>query len=186
MKGERVSSTSRNSDPIYAARLPARASFLPPHERRVVAGIETAPDYSRRREGLFGEQVRHYNLVAREISSPALTITPYVSAELEGAILLACGEESVSIREGIPTIVKGREFRVSRSADLFFGGTITELTPGDYSAGDTIVDKVSGRVYLELDNGRAIHVGVIGLFMAGRSPSCVDWRVVQATKSAGR
>jgi hypothetical protein len=163
-------------------RLPARASILPPTERRTIAGIETTPARLPTSEGLFSGQVRHYNLVARAISSPALTLAPYVSAELEGAILLACGEGSVDTREGVPSIVRGREFRVSRSADLFFGGTITELAPGMYSVGDTIVDRGSGRVYLELDRGGATHVGVIGLFMTGRLPSCVDWRVLEAAR----
>jgi hypothetical protein len=182
MKSSQPASTSRNSDPIYSARLPSRASTLPSTERRIISGIETGPARSSTNDGLFGGQVRHYNLVSRPVSSPALTLSPYVSAELEGAILLACGEGSVDTREGVPSMVRGREFRVSRSADLFFGGTITELAPGVYSAGDTIVDRASGRVYLELDRDGVTHVGVIGLFMTGRLPSCVDWRVVEAAQ----
>lgn len=179
MKQAHGASVSRNSDPIYGARLPSRASILPPTERRVIAGVETSQDCTRTDTGLFGREVRHYNLIAREISAPALTLDSYQSAELEGAILLACGEGSVDIREGLPSIARGREFRVFRSADLFFGGTINTLTPGKYSVGDTIIDRDSGRVYLELERAGTTYVGVIGLFMTGRLPSCADWRVIE-------
>lgn len=179
MKQAHAASVSRNSDPLYGASLPSRAGILPPTERRVLAGVETSRDYTRTDKGLFGREVRHYNLIAREISTPALTLDSYHSAELEGAILLACGEGSVDIREGLPSITRGREFRVARSADLFFGGPINSLSPGIYSVGDTIVDRRSGRVYLELEKAGITYVGVIGLFMAGRLPSCVDWRVIE-------
>lgn len=179
MKQSHGASVSRNSDPIYGASLPNRASILPPTERRVIAGVETTQDYTRTDKGLFSREVRHYNSIVRAISAPALTLDAYQSAEIEGAVLLACGEGSVDLHEGLPSIVRGRSFRVARSADLFFGGTIDTLTPGTYSAGDTIVDRRSGRVYLELERSGTTYVGVIGLFMTGRLPSCVDWRVIE-------
>jgi hypothetical protein len=113
------------------------------------------------------------------VSAPALTLSQYNRAELEGAILLACGEGSVDLPEGIPTVAREHRFRVARTADLFFGGTITELTPGLYTAGDTVIDQRSGRVYLELTQHGETQVAVIGLFMLGRRPSCIDWRVIE-------
>lgn len=179
MRGRSISNTSRNSDPVYDSTAPSWASRLPPIERRIIAGVETTPDWTRSSHGLFSGETRHYNLIARHISAPALILTDYQSAELEGGILLACGEGSVSCREGIPSIDKGRSFRVTRSADLFFGGTIFELTPGTYTTGDTIVDRNSGKVYLELSQSGKTQVAVIGLFKEGRLPSCVDWRVIE-------
>lgn len=180
MKHAPSRSTSRNSDPVYKATLPSSPPRLPPIERRTIAGIETAPDVCRTNSGLFGQEVRHYNLIARAVSSPAVTLEPYNRGELEGSVTLACGFGSVDQREGIPSLARGSIFRVTRSADLFFGGTIHELTPGVYVAGDTIVDKATGRVYLEFEKGGKTAVGVIGLFMTGRLPSCVDWRVMEA------
>jgi len=179
MNQAHVVSVSRNSDPIYGASMPSRPAMLPPTERRVIAGVETSHSCSKTENGLFGREVRHYNLIAREVAAPAVTLDSFQSAEMEGAILLACGEGSVDIREGLPSIARGCEFRVFRSADLFFGGTINTLTPGRYVVGDTIVDRGAGRVYLELDRAGATYVGVIGLFMHGRLPSCVDWRVIE-------
>ena len=119
-------------------------------------------------------------MVARAVSAPAVTLEPYSRVELEGAVILACGDGSIDSREGVPSIRKGSAFRVARSADLFFGGTIFELRPGIYAAGDTIVDAKTGRVYLEFEQSGRTSVGVIGLFMTGRLPSCVDWRVLEA------
>lgn len=179
MRGHASSNNSRNSDPVYDSAPPSWASRLPPIERRIIAGVETTPDWTRTSHGLFSGETRHYNLIARHISAPTLILTEYQSAELEGAILLACGEESVSCHEGVPSLIRGRSFRAVRSADLFFGGTISELAPGTYTTGDTIVDLASGRVFLELSLGGKTQVAVIGLFREGRLPSCVDWRVIE-------
>ena len=178
MKYAAAQPASRNTDPVYKSSPPRSASMLPPVERRVIAGIETSPDYTRRETGIFGREVRHYNSIVRAVSAAPMTLTAYNSVELEGAIRLACGEDSVDVREGIPSISKGKMFRVSRSADLFFGGTIHRLIPGSFAAGDTVVDQRSGRVYLELTRDEELHYAVIGLFMTGRLPSCVDWRVI--------
>lgn len=86
----------------------------------------------------------------------------------------------VVVTYGIPTPGNGAVFRVTRHADLFSGGTMPKLTPGEYTAGDTIVCERSRRVYLELYNGRSTSVAVVGLFMEGRTPACVDWRVTAA------
>jgi len=172
---------ARNSDPVYNASLPSRVGVLPPTERRMVAGLETSRDESLRDFGLFGREPRHYNLIARMVSMPAVVLSPYNRVELEGSVRLSCGDESVDLHEEIPSIKKGCSFLVSRPADLFAGGTIVELTPGRYTTGDTVVDRATGRVYLELSQNGQTAVGVIGVFMRGRTPRCVDWRVIESS-----
>jgi len=183
MKYLSTASVSRNSDPVYNSSMPRGVAILPPTERRVIAGVETGPDYSRTEPGIFGREARHFNLIARAVSASPIELSAYTAAELKGAVRLACGEDGIEEREGIPSIAQGASFRVVRSADLFFGGTINTLTPGSYVAGDTVVDRGRGRVYLELSRDDELHFAVIGLFMLGRSPSCVDWRVLDGAPS---
>lgn len=179
MKSHTSHHGARNSEPVYEAKLPSRLSALPSTERRIIAGVETTYHRSQGEGAIFGREVRHYNMIARGVSAPAVALSPYNAAELKGAVLLACGDESVDVREGIPSITRGACFRVARSADLFFGGTIKELSPGKYMAGDTVVDSKLGRIYLELLHDNKLSFAVIGLFTPGRVPSCVDWRVLE-------
>jgi hypothetical protein len=174
-------SVSRNSDRSYDATLPQRPAVLPPTHHRVIAGVEMGRDSVPTEDDLFAGAVRHFNMVARHVSAQAITLTPLASAELEGALHLACGSGGVDIHQCIPSITSGRSFRVVRRADLFDGGTLSVLNPGVYTAGDTIVDRAHGRVYLELHHGeRDTSVAVIGLFKEGRLPVCVDWRVTES------
>lgn len=176
-------SPSRNSDPSYNASLPARPPVLPPTYRRVIAGVEMARYLSPVREGLFGSEVRHYRMAARSVSAQSITLNPMASAELEGALHLSCGVGAAEVHHGIPSISSGRTFRVTRCADLFAGGTLSVLVPGVYTAGDTIVDRALGRVYLELYHGeKTASVIVVGLFKEGHLPACVDWRVTEAVE----
>lgn len=177
-----ASSFTRNSEPIYSASLPSRAGVLPPTVRRVIAGVETSRDFVPRRDLFFGRQVRHYNLIARAVSAQPITLSPLATAEVQGALQMACGVDAVDLRNGIPSLAQGRTFRVLRKADLFDGGTLSVITPGIYTAGDTVVDKALGRVYLELHHGEKMtSVAVIGIFKDGHLPACVDWRVVEST-----
>jgi hypothetical protein len=171
-----------NSYPVYQAPHQHISGLLPPARLEIKQGVETSRNHQRSNDGLFANRVRHYDMVARHVSSPAVTLTPRIDAELREALCLACGDDALNVHEGIPSLTKGTSFQVSRPADLFLEGSAQTLAPGTYTAGDTVVDKEKGRVFLEFVGERGTVVGLIGLFMPGRLPTCIDWRVLQAGK----
>ena len=109
-----------------------------------------------------------------------------MDAELTEALCLACGEDSIHVHEGIPSPTKGTSFQVSFSADLFLGRSAQTLEPGTYTAGHTVVDTNTGRVFLEFEGESRTVVGLIGLFMPGRLPTCVDWRVLKTCSTTAK
>jgi hypothetical protein len=180
MKHNPALTASQNSNPAFETRLPAREPFLPPTHLRIIAGTEMHRNTALKdgSSELFGNATRHYRMTARGISAPAITLEPLAAAELEGAIRLACVDAEVTVMYGIPTPANGATFKVTRRADLFPGGNVEILEPGDYVAGDTIACDTHRRVYLELHHGSHTSIAVVGLFMSGRLPTCVDWRVI--------
>lgn len=175
-----------NSYPVYQAPHQGISGLLPSTSLGIKEGVETSRNYRRRDDGLFAKGVRHYNMVARHVSSPAVTLTPSIDGELREALCLACGDDALNVHEGIPSLTKGTSFHVSRSADLFLGGSAQTLAPGTYTAGDTVVDTEKGRVFLEFVGEKGTVVGLIGLFMPGHLPTCFDWRVLHAGRCESR
>jgi hypothetical protein len=70
-----------NSYPVYQAPHQGISGLLPPSGLQFKQGVETSRNHQRSSDGLFAEGVRHYNMIARHISSPAVTITPEMDAE---------------------------------------------------------------------------------------------------------
>lgn len=176
---------NRNIEPSYDLTMPSRDGILPDTALRVIGGVERGKSYVPNRRGLFENEVRHYNLVARPVSAQTVTLCPLTSAELEGAVRLACGSGAVDLHHGVPSPAVGSTFQALREADLFDGGSLSVLTPGVFSVGDTVVDVTTGRIFLELRaaDGKQFFA-VIGVFRDGHPPACVDWRVITAPARA--
>lgn len=172
---------SRNSEPVYKKCTPMGTTKLPATATSTDRGIEISRNYQPDQTGLFGaKSVRHYGMKIEGSSALPVILdgahAQALSAEIEGAIRSACGIDNVTTSFGIPTPSKGSTFTLSRPIDVF-GGSLTTLPSGTYTAGDVTVDRDRGRVWMELERLGVTHFVIVGLFMAGHSPACVDWRI---------
>jgi hypothetical protein len=181
MKHNPALAISQNANRAFDPGPPPPHSALPPTRRQVISGIETERDFTHQplSSGFFGKSVRHYRLTARGISAAAVTLAPLASAEIEGAARLVSSDSGVVVTHGIPTPPNGTMFKVFRRADLFAGGTIETLEPGEYVAGDTIACEKQRRIYLELHHDHSTSIAVVGVFMQGHHPASMDWRVTE-------
>lgn len=172
---------SRNSEPVYNKSVPTGPTKLPQTASSMDRGIETSREFRPDPTGLFGKNsVRHYGMKVEGTSAAPIILdgehAAALSAELGGAIRSACGVDNAITIFGIPAPTKGSTFTLARPIDVF-GGSLTTLPSGTYTAGDLTVDKDRGRVWIELEQAGKTHFVIVGLFMAGHSPGCVDWRI---------